>query len=243
MTLLLSESMRGKIDLSLSLSQCHAKQPSWTSSTTTPTCLCPPRSFQILALVGHSLSSSPTPTPTQTTTLILIIDKLVQLLPLALLQILHRRPPLWTAASIRRSSSFALPTPQTINDSNSWTCIYPIYLDAKRPYGTGQRRVERAKSLWWPLSKDIADAAVRLGLGTLHEVTKSHPRDWENPGRVRVQWKKDGGPVNPAIKSSMVSHSYLPICAHPRQRNSFLRLFASRYSCLNQRTYQNHPTT
>lgn len=163
--------------------------------------------------------------------------------PLALRQILHRRPPLWTAASIRRSSSFALPTPQTINDSNSWTCIYPIYLDAKRPYGTGQRRVERAKSLWWPLSKDIADAAVRLGLGTLHEVTKSHPRDWENPGRVRVQWKKDGGPVNPAIKSSMVSHSYLPICAHPRQRNSFLRLSASRYSCLNQRTYQNHPTT
>jgi len=210
MTLLLSECMRGKIDLSLSLSQCHAKQPSWTSSTTTP---------------------------------ILIIDKLVQLLPLALLQILHRRPPLWTAASIRRSSSFALPSPQTINDSNSWTCIYPIYLDAKRPYGTGQRRVERAKSLWWPLSKDIADAAVRLGLGTLHEVTKSHPRDWENPGRVRVQWKKDGGPVNPAIKSSMVSYSYLPMCAHPRQRNSFLRLFASRYSCLNQRTYQNHPTT
>jgi len=148
MTLLLSECMRGKIDLSLSLSQCHAKQPSWTSSTTTPTYLYPPRSFQILALVGHSLSSSPTPTPTQTTTPILIIDKLVQLLPLALLQILHRRPPLWTAASIRRSSSFALPTPQTINDSNSWTCIYPIYLDAKRPYGTGQRRVERAKSLW-----------------------------------------------------------------------------------------------
>ena len=126
---------------------------------------------------------------------------------------------------------------------NSWTCIYPIYLDAKRPYGTGQRRVERAKSLWWPLSKDIADAAVRLGLGTLHEVTKSHPRDWENPGRVRVQWKKDGGPVNPAIKSSMVSHSYLTIHAHFGQRNSFLRPFASRYRRLSQRTYPNHRTT
>lgn len=90
----------------------------------------------------------------------------------------------------------------------SWTCIYPIYLDAKRPYGTGQRRVERAKSLWWPLSKDIADAANRLGLGTLHEVTKSHPRDWENPGRVRVQWKKDGRLVNPMIKSSMLLLHY-----------------------------------
>jgi signal recognition particle subunit SRP19 len=83
-----------------------------------------------------------------------------------------------------------------------WTCIYPIYLDAKRPYGPGQRRVERAKSLWWPLSKDIADAAGQLGLGTLHEVNKSHPRDWDNPGRVRVQWKKDGRLVNPIIKTS-----------------------------------------
>ncbi|GLB39175.1 putative SRP19 protein [Lyophyllum shimeji] len=82
-----------------------------------------------------------------------------------------------------------------------WTCIYPIYLDAKRPYATGQRRVERAKSLWWPLSKDIAEAANALGLGTLHEVGKFHPRDWENPGRVRVQWKKDGKLVNPMVKT------------------------------------------
>ncbi|XP_006463966.1 hypothetical protein AGABI2DRAFT_74829 [Agaricus bisporus var. bisporus H97] len=94
--------------------------------------------------------------------------------------------------------------PSSLVDSGTyktWTCIYPIYLDAKRPYGTGQRRVQRAKSLWWPLSKDIADAANRLGLGTLHEVNKSHPRDWENPGRVRVQWKKDGRLVNSAIKT------------------------------------------
>lgn len=107
-------------------------------------------------------------------------------------------PPRFTT---NKSPSGALANTVDSSIYKTWTCIYPIYLDAKRPYGTGQRRVERAKSLWWPLSKDIADAAVRLGLGTLHEVTKSHPRDWENPGRVRVQWKKDGGPVNPAIKS------------------------------------------
>jgi signal recognition particle subunit SEC65 len=57
------------------------------------------------------------------------------------------------------------------------------------------------------LSKDIADATSRLGLGTLHEVQKSHPRDWENPGRVRVQWKKDGRLMNPAIKTSARIHS------------------------------------
>ncbi|KAI6037606.1 signal recognition particle, SRP19 subunit [Pisolithus marmoratus] len=80
-----------------------------------------------------------------------------------------------------------------------WSCIYPIYIDAKRPYGKGERRIAREKSVWWPLSKDIADATNRLGLGTIHEVNKVHPRDWENPGRVRVQWKKDGRLVNTAI--------------------------------------------
>lgn len=43
---------------------------------------------------------------------------------------------------------------------------------------------------------------MRLGLRALHEITKTHPRDWENPGRVRVQWKKDGKLVNPAVKTS-----------------------------------------
>ena len=86
-----------------------------------------------------------------------------------------------------------------------WTCIYPIYIDARRPCGRGERRIARAKSVWWPLSKDIADATNHLGLGTLHEVNKAHPRDWENPGRVRVQWKKDGRLVNPAIRSSTSS--------------------------------------
>ncbi|KAH9477945.1 Signal recognition particle 19 kDa protein [Psilocybe cubensis] len=88
-----------------------------------------------------------------------------------------------------------------ITPYKNWSCIYPIYIDAKRPYGRGQRRIERAKSLWFPLSKDIADAASHLGLQTLHEVNKAHPRDWENPGRVRVQWKKDGRLVNPAVKT------------------------------------------
>ncbi|KDQ60132.1 hypothetical protein JAAARDRAFT_32506 [Jaapia argillacea MUCL 33604] len=88
-----------------------------------------------------------------------------------------------------------------ITPYKSWTCVYPIYIDAKRGYGTGERRIARAKSLWYPLSKDIADATSRLGLSTLHEVNKSHPRDWDNPGRVRVQWKKDGKLCNPHIKT------------------------------------------
>lgn len=83
--------------------------------------------------------------------------------------------------------------------------MYPIYIDAKRAYGTGQRRIPREKSVWWPLSRDMAEAAGRLGLGTLHEAQKFHPRDWDNPGRVRVQLKKDGKLVNPKIRNSAFS--------------------------------------
>ncbi|ETW75804.1 hypothetical protein HETIRDRAFT_329614 [Heterobasidion irregulare TC 32-1] len=93
------------------------------------------------------------------------------------------------------------PVVTDITPYKKWTCIYPIYIDAKQPYGTGVRRISREKSVWWPLSKDIADATNRLGLGTLHEVNKAHPRDWENPGRVRVQWKKEGRLMNPHIKT------------------------------------------
>ncbi|KAF8886491.1 signal recognition particle, SRP19 subunit [Infundibulicybe gibba] len=113
----------------------------------------------------------------------------------------HSSQPQHNPTPSQSSRSVPQNTVTDITPYKRWTCLYPIYIDAKRPYGTGQRRVERAKSVWWPLSKDMADAANRLGLGTLHEVNKSHPRDWENPGRVRVQWKKDGKLMNPMIKT------------------------------------------
>jgi len=106
-----------------------------------------------------------------------------------------------SASRLEGSNSGDRPTVTDIKPYKSWTCIYPIYIDAKRAYRTGERRVSRAKAVWHPLSKDIAEATSRLGLGTLHEVNKCHPRDWENPGRVRVQWKRDGRLVNPSITS------------------------------------------
>lgn len=106
----------------------------------------------------------------------------------------------------------------------TWTCVYPIYLDAKRPYRSGGRRVPRVDALWWPLSQDMADAARKLGLPLLHEVgvaraggrvrisvplvlthflqpNKAHPRDWENPGRIKVLWRKDGRLTTPFVNS------------------------------------------
>ncbi|KLO16109.1 signal recognition particle, SRP19 subunit [Schizopora paradoxa] len=95
-----------------------------------------------------------------------------------------------------------VPTVSDLTPYKKWTCIYPISIDAKRALHAGERRIAFTDAIWWPLSKDMADASARLGLGTLHEVSKCHPRDWANPGRVRVQWKKEnGGFVNPTIRT------------------------------------------
>ncbi|KAF8700041.1 Signal recognition particle, partial [Rhizoctonia solani] len=82
-----------------------------------------------------------------------------------------------------------------------WTSLYPIYFDAKRPYGQGQRRLAREKSIWWPQSRDIEVAARVLGIPTLHEPMKRHPQDWENPGRVKVLWKENGQVLNQKFNS------------------------------------------
>ncbi|KZS97207.1 signal recognition particle, SRP19 subunit, partial [Sistotremastrum niveocremeum HHB9708] len=73
-----------------------------------------------------------------------------------------------------------------------WTTIYPLYLDAKRPFTPTQRRIPHAKAVWWPTSLDISEATRVLRIPALHENGKCHPRDWENPGRVRVLWKEGG---------------------------------------------------
>jgi signal recognition particle subunit SRP19 len=74
-------------------------------------------------------------------------------------------------------------------------------MDAKRPFGN-ERRIAREKAIWWPVSKDIAQAASRIGMQVLHEPDKTHPRDWANPGRIKVLWKKDGRIVYSRAKSS-----------------------------------------
>jgi hypothetical protein len=58
-----------------------------------------------------------------------------------------------------------------------------------------------------PLAKDILDAVQVLGLGVGFEPEKLHPKDWANPGRVRVSLKgADGRPLNERVKNSMIFH-------------------------------------
>lgn len=63
-----------------------------------------------------------------------------------------------------------------------------------------------------PLAREIVNACGRLRLETVFEPAKCHPRDWANPGRVKVKLK---GGQNPSIKNSESFAIYGPVrCAN-----------------------------
>lgn len=67
-----------------------------------------------------------------------------------------------------------------------YAMLYPVYFDATRSRAEG-RRVPKSLAVVNPLARTITDACTQLRLMTVFEPAKAHPRDWGNPGRVRVQ--------------------------------------------------------
>ena len=57
-----------------------------------------------------------------------------------------------------------------------------------------------------PLAREIADAVGGLGLPVVLEVGKTHPKDWANPGRVRVGLK--GAAAGASTNSVQNSESF-----------------------------------
>ncbi|KAH0556825.1 hypothetical protein GP486_005381 [Trichoglossum hirsutum] len=76
-----------------------------------------------------------------------------------------------------------------------YQCLYPLYFDRRRSRAQG-RRVGKELAVENPLARDIVDAVQELGLNVVFEPAKMHPKDWANPGRVRVLIKQDGKAVN-----------------------------------------------
>ncbi|OBA19744.1 SRP19-domain-containing protein [Metschnikowia bicuspidata var. bicuspidata NRRL YB-4993] len=94
--------------------------------------------------------------------------------------------------------------------------IYPCYFDVNRSHGEG-RRVSVELAVSNPLAKTISDACRLLGVPVLLELDKSHPQDFGNPGRVKVQLKKEGKAINsmyPTKRSLMLAISKF-LQAHP----------------------------
>ena len=61
-------------------------------------------------------------------------------------------------------------------------------------------------ALQWPLAEQMAKACRMLGLDVVFEPSKTHPKDWDNPGRVKVQLKDaEGRPRIASIRNSALS--------------------------------------
>jgi signal recognition particle subunit SEC65 len=76
----------------------------------------------------------------------------------------------------------------------NFQCLYPVYFDKKRSRAEG-RRVGLEDAVDSPLAREIVEACGRLRLETLFEPAKIHPKDWSNPGRIKVRIKGSGNPL------------------------------------------------
>ena len=131
--------------------------------------------------------------------------------------------------------------------SKSYQCIYPVYFDATRSREQG-RRVKKSDAVANPLAREIVEALAQLGkeenvaLQIVLEPTKTHPKDWANPGRVKVQVKKAGRPVSAKIQNSelhlrrSVCRSMKWICQERPSQAAPKRENASRYRPRRKRT-------
>ncbi|PWN39273.1 signal recognition particle, SRP19 subunit [Ceraceosorus guamensis] len=85
-------------------------------------------------------------------------------------------------------------------ESHKWATIYPIYLDAKCAFRKGGRRTPYEKSVLWPKAQEMARAARELGLECRLQSLKKHPKDWANPGRIKVKLcDEEGKPLKSSI--------------------------------------------
>lgn len=102
--------------------------------------------------------------------------------------------------------------------SKAYQCIYPVYFDSTRSREEG-RRVPKQDAVSNPLAREIVDALSHIGsthqvpLQIVFEPTKTHPKDWANPGRIRVLVKKDGKAVHAKVHNSEL-HMLVPPTLH-----------------------------
>ncbi|KAI9732486.1 MAG: signal recognition particle subunit [Claussenomyces sp. TS43310] len=98
----------------------------------------------------------------------------------------------------------------TTDDSKykDYQCLYPVYFDKNRTRTQG-RRVGKEMAVENPMAREIVAACGRLRLETLFEPAKFHPKDWSNPGRVKIKLK---GTNHPLIQNK--HHLYTLISKH-----------------------------
>lgn len=103
-----------------------------------------------------------------------------------------------------------------------WQCLYPVYFDSTRTRAEG-RRVSKEQAVLNPLAREIAKAVAQQGLNVVFEPAKLHPKDWSNPGRVRIVIKENGRSVTSHIHNSMCYMGLDQAIAHRQCRTPSLQ--------------------
>ncbi|CAK1362321.1 Signal recognition particle SEC65 subunit [Cercospora beticola] len=113
----------------------------------------------------------------------------------------------------------------------NYQCIYPVYFDASRTRAQG-RRVSKEDAVQNPLAREIVEALASIGnekgaaLQIALDPMKTHPKDWANPGRVKVEVKKEGKKVWDGVENK--HHLYKLISAylksHPADEKTPLKM-------------------
>ena len=94
------------------------------------------------------------------------------------------------------------------NTAKKWVCLYPVYFDASRSRQEG-RRVGKELAVLNPLARTMADACANVGLRVFIDVGKTHPKDWANCGRVKVEMRDEEGRLkSPGVKNSAYLFTY-----------------------------------
>jgi signal recognition particle subunit SRP19 len=105
-----------------------------------------------------------------------------------------------TAGAGRGGGGTIYKDPGEAKEYNNFQCLYPVYFDASRTRTEG-RRVASTLAVKNPLARDIAQACSHLGLQVVLEPHKFHPKDWANPGRVRVRLEGGSAPSSPPVRN------------------------------------------
>ncbi|KAB5583670.1 signal recognition particle sec65 subunit [Coniochaeta sp. 2T2.1] len=118
----------------------------------------------------------------------------------------------------------AYQTAQSLAVYAGYQILYPVYFDASRSRAEG-RRVSKSLAVANPLAVEIASACQKLRLNPVLEPTKLHPKDWANPGRVRVLLKEQknkptgGQPVPIGAQSVNNKHHLYTLVAQHLKAN------------------------
>jgi len=85
--------------------------------------------------------------------------------------------------------------------ARKWKTIYPAYINSTKTLDEG-RRIPKSKALENPTILEIGEICAYFKLNAEIQPDKMYPKDWMNPGRVKVELiKEDGKLANPAVKN------------------------------------------